>query len=133
MSFLFYLYRAPDGLPPINRWSEMHATPLGSAEQVKEKLSSLYPALKWKKQDKFWYGLTDQIDPYLDIMLTEEEQNNCFFVVLNKAAPSIMRKIMEALNLNYVSAPESDDLVDPYAYNDSDRFFATRERGKNAR
>lgn len=132
MSFLFYLYKAPEGLPPINRWSENHAAPLGSVEQVMKELSLLYPQLQWRRGDKYWVGLSSQLEPYLDIILTEEKQNNCFFVVLNKAAPSVMRKIMEALNLNYVSAPESDDLVDPYAYSDSETYFAKREWVKNA-
>jgi len=129
MSFHFYLYRAPAGLPPINRWSEMQAQPLGTVEHVIEQLSVLYPDLTWTRSGTHWFGSGPNRpkDPYIDISLTEDEANQCFFVVLNKAAPSVMRRIMEAMRLNYACAPESGDLVDPYAYDDTDRYFAKRE------
>jgi hypothetical protein len=129
MSFHFHLYRAPEGLPPINHWSEMMALSLGTVNQVKEGISNLFPEIKWKFNDRHWFGLGphDRSGPYLDILLTEEEPGRCFFVVLNKAAPSTMRKIMESMDINYVCAMESGELVDPYAYDDTDRYYAVRE------
>ncbi len=111
----------------------MRALPLGTVEQVKERLSALYPELTWKRFNEHWSGSgpNGSTDPYLDILLTEQQPNHCFFVVLNKATPSIMRRIMEAMDLNYACAPESGDLVDPYAYNDTDRYFAKRAWAKN--
>jgi hypothetical protein len=111
----------------------MHAFPLGPVERVKDQLSALFPELTWKPSNKHWIGSGPNRanDPYLDVMLTEEQSLHCYFVVLNKAPPSVMRKIMEAMQLNYACAPESGDLVDPYAYSDTDRYFAKREWSKN--
>lgn len=111
----------------------MQALPLGTVEQVKEQLSALFPELTWKRPGKYWLGSgpNRSTDPYLDILLTEDEPTRCFFVVLNKAAPSIMRRIMEAMDLNYACAPESGDLVDPYAYSDADPYFAKRKWAKD--
>lgn len=129
MSFHFYLYRAPDGLGPLNHWDRMQAFPLGTADQVKEQVSALYPNISWRRSQAFWFGLgaNGLADPYLDVLLAEEEPGQCFFVVLNKAPPTVMRRIMEALGLNYVCAPESGDLVDPYAYGDHDLHFARKK------
>jgi hypothetical protein len=33
---------------------------------------------------------------------------------------------METMQLNYACAPEADELVDPYAYGDEDRFYAKK-------
>ena len=130
MSFHFYLYRAPEGLGPVNGWSEMHAASLGTADQVKARLAALYPEITWSKAHDRWSGLGPNpvTGPYLDVLLNEEAPGKCFFVVLNKAAPSVMRRIMEAMQLNYVCAPEPGDLVDPYAYTDTDRNYAKKNR-----
>ena len=128
MSFHFHLYRARDGLGPMTEWEEMHAEPLGAVETVKSRLSAIFPQLEWRKRGEYWTALSSTRDavasPYLDVMLTEEAPGQCHFVVLNKAPPSVMRKIMEAMNLNYVCSLEANSLVDPYGYEDSDQYFA---------
>lgn len=110
----------------------MHAFPLGTAEQVKEQLSTLYPEIRWKYADGSWFGSGPNrvTDPYLDLLLREESTQKCFFVILNKVPPSVMRNIMETMHLNYVCTPESGDLVDPYAYDDTDSCFAKRAWSK---
>ena len=129
MSFHFYLYRAEEGLPAMNRWTELRAEPLGSSEQLKIELTTLFPQIKWELQGNAWLGFGSGYPaegPYLDIILSEETPGQCHFVTLNKAPPSVMRRIMESLRLNYVCAPEAGDLVDPYAYGDDDKYYAKR-------
>ncbi|MGA9335798.1 MAG: hypothetical protein WBV39_16070 [Rudaea sp.] len=129
MSFNFHLYRAKEGLGPINRWADLYAEPLGSVEHVKESLSELFPQIEWKRQGDAWLGFGSGcavVGPYLDITLSEDTVGQTHFIVLDKAPPSIMRKIMEGLNLNYACAPEADTLIDPYAYDDADRYYAKR-------
>jgi hypothetical protein len=128
MSFHFYLYRAEAGLPPIGLWTELHAQPLGSVGQVRNGLTELFPHLRWEFQGDTWLGRgAGHPAPYLDVILGEDTPGQCHFVVLNKAAPSVMRKIMEHLKLNQVCAPETGDLVDPYGYEDDDRYYAKLE------
>jgi hypothetical protein len=128
MSFHFHLYRAKEGLGPMTEWEEMHAVPLGPVEAVKSRLSAIFPQLEWKQVRDHWTALSsardDEAAPYLDVMLGEETPGQCHFVVLNKAPPSVMRKIMEAMDLNYVCSLEANSLVDPYGYEDGDRYFA---------
>jgi hypothetical protein len=134
MSFHFYLYRARPGLGPLATWTAMEAEPLGTAEEVRAQLAALYPQIRWKLRGKTWGGLGQgqSGDPYLDVMLQEESPGACRFVVLNKAAPSVTRRILEAMKLNYVCAPEAGDLVDVYAYTDEDRYYAKLDSGKRA-
>ena len=129
MSFHFYLYRAEEGLPAMSRWTDLHAEPLGSVEQIRLELSDLFPQLAWEAVGDAWHGFRSDNPcdgPYLDILLAEHTPGRCHFVVLNKAPPSVMRKIMERLELNHVCAPEAGDLVDPYAYGDDDQYYAVR-------
>jgi len=129
MSFHFYLYRAKEGLPAINSWTELRAEALGSTEQIKTELTELFPQIEWEIRSNAWLGFGSGYPakgPYLDIILSEETPGQCHFVVLNKAPPSVMRKIMERMGLNYVCAPESGDLVDPYAYGDGDKYYVKR-------
>lgn len=129
MSFNFYLYRAEEGLAAMNRWTELRAEPLGTLEHVKAELTGLFPQIQWKLWGDAWIGSGANYPaegPYLDIVLSEHTPGQCHFVALNKAPPSVMRKIMARMNLNYVCAPEAGDLVDPYAYGDDDRYYAKR-------
>jgi hypothetical protein len=128
MSFSFYLYRAPDAVGPMSQWEEMHASSLGSMDAVKVLIAGLYPQMVWERFQGRWQGvgLNGDDDPYLDVSLSEDEPGACMFVVLNKAPPSVMRNLMEALVLNHVYAPESGDMVDPYAYSDTDRYYAKK-------
>lgn len=129
MSFHFYLYRADEGLPAMNLWNGLRAEPLGSPEQLKAELTGLFPQIRWELQGDAWLGSGSGHPaggPYLDVILSEDTPGQCHFVVLNKAPPSVMRRIMERMDLNYACAPEAGDLVDPYAYGDDDRFYAKR-------
>lgn len=127
MSFNFYLYRAAEGLPPMNEWEEMHAVSLGEVEEARCKLDSVLKGLRWSAVEHGWNGLgTEQDKGYLDIWLLPDEDGTLRFIVMNKAPPSAMRTVCEAFDLNYVAAPEAGDLVDIHAYDDSDRHYARK-------
>lgn len=127
MSFNFYLYRAAEGLPPMNEWEEMQAEPLGEVEDVKRKLDSVFPGLRWSGSEDSLNGLGSEQDTrYLDIWLQPDEDGLLRFIVMNKAPPSAMKKVCEAFDLNYAAAPEAGDLVDIDGYGDSDRQYARK-------
>ena len=125
MSFDFYLYRAPKGTGPVNTWQGMHAEAMGTMVQVRERLDAVFPGLEWDEVAGSWNGMgSDPLQYYLDIWLREEADGQVRFVTMNKAPPTAMRAVLEALALNHVCAPEAGDLVDPYAYDDHDRYYA---------
>jgi hypothetical protein len=96
--------------------------------QVRNGLTELFPHLRWKLLGDTWLGRgAGHIAPHLDVLLGEDTPGQCHFVVLNKAAPSVMRRIQEHLGLNQVCAPEAADLVDPWGYEDDDRYYAKLE------
>lgn len=132
MSFHFWLYDAPAGCGPVNRWESMMARPLGTADEVQRRLAALFPFVSWKRTSDAagWYGIgTDPAsDRHVEVILTEETPAGLHFVTLNKAAPSTMRRVMEALGLNRAFAVDACELVDPYAYEDGDpRYVTLRE------
>lgn len=125
MSFHFYLYRAPDGTGPMNAWQGMHAEAIGTLAQVRERIDAVFPGLEWDEVAGSWNGMgNDPLHYYLDFWLREEADGQVRFVTMNKAPPTAMRTVLEALALNHVCAPEAGDLVDPYAYDDHDRYYA---------
>lgn len=125
MSFHFYLYRAAAGLPPMNEWEAMHAEPLGNPERVKSKLDAIFGGLQWNAVEDGWNGVGHAPDKaHVDVWLNRWSDGTLRFLVMNKARPSIMRKVCEAFDLNYVAAPEAGDLVDIHAYDDDDQHYA---------
>lgn len=127
MSFNFYLYRAAEGLPAMNEWEEMHAQPLAEVDGARRKLDSVLGGLRWSEVEGAWNGLGAEQDAcYLDVWLHPDEDGTLRFIVMNKAQPSVMRKVCDAFGLNYVAAPEAGDLVDIHGYDDSDRHYARR-------
>ena len=51
MSFDFYPYRAPQGLPPVAQWPSTLAQPLVASEEVRGILSGFLEGLQWIKHD----------------------------------------------------------------------------------
>jgi hypothetical protein len=105
----------------------MMARPLGTVDEVQRRLAELFPFVRWKRTSDGtgWSGLgTDPAtERYVDVLLLEDTPATIHFVSLNKAAPSTMRLVMEALDLNHACAIEAGELVDPYAYQDGDRHY----------
>jgi hypothetical protein len=103
MSFAFYLYRAAEGLPPINKWTEMHAESLGGQEEVARVLSLFFQRLQWNKSQVAWNGMgPEPISCYIDIWLNPLADCKVHFIIMNKVPPSAMRNVCEAFSLNYV-------------------------------
>ena len=142
MGMSFYLYNAPESAGPITCWKRMHAQPIGEASEVRKVLSELFPEVIWecsRSQDReFWSALRSSSGgPYLDLTISEEEPSSEFqilsrcvyFIVCRKAPPSVMRTIMDRFALSCACCPETEVMIDPYAYEDDDRFYAVKPGG----
>lgn len=110
----------------------MPTRPLGTADEVKPRLAELFPFVRWTRTSDGtgWrgHGTDPATDRYVDVSLLEETPGAIHFVSLNKAAPSTMRLVMEALGLNHACAIDACELVDPYAYEDGDpQYVKPRE------
>ena len=109
----------------MNAWQGMHAEAMGTLAQVRERLDAVFPGLEWEEWAGSWNGMGgDPLLYYLDIWLREEADGQVHFMTMNKAPPTAMRAVLEALALNHVCAPEAGELVDVYAYGDEDRHYA---------
>lgn len=132
MGVEYWIYDAPVGCGPVNRWESMRARPLGTPGELEQRLAALFPFVRWKrtsfmgKDVRFGLGTDERTDRYIDVMLSPELEDTpaVHFVSLNKPGPSTMRLVMEALGLNRVFACEPCVLIDPYAYEDGDRQYA---------
>lgn len=114
MSFDFYLYRAPRGLGPLPSWEEDHAEPLGTPRELRARIDLVLTSLVWHEDPDGSLSAQAAADAAetceLSIRASRGEQAQ--FVVVY-AAPPVLRRIMDALNLYYCCAPESGELRDP--------------------
>lgn len=128
MPVSLYLYRAPEGSGPLNKWEEMLASPLGTAESVKARFDEIWPGLRWSLISDTWSARGE--DPsgkrHIEVSLSNDFEDLCHFVVLRATPPSVIRETMERLDLNHVCDPEAGCLVDPHAYGDGDRYYARK-------
>jgi len=106
----------------------MLASPLGTAESVKAGFERLWPGLRWTFGSGIWSASGE--DPagkrHIEASISNAPEGPCYFIVLRATPPSVIRQTMEALDLNYVCDPEAGCLVDPFAYGDSDRYYAKK-------
>jgi len=138
VSLSFYLYRAPEGAGPVTTWESNRAQPLGAIDTLKARIDSLFPELRWTQiqanGSETWSALGPNRpgEPYLDLHLSSGEMGpgapagQVHFIVGRKMPPSVMRALMEALDLNHVSCPDTGDLVDPSGYDDQAPYFAKK-------
>lgn len=138
MSLSFYLCRAPENAGPVTTWERNLAEPLGEIAGVKARVDALFPGLSWTQTrtgaGESWsvLGANQPGVPYLDLSLSSGEMGQqapagqVYFIVGRKMPPSVMRSLMQALDLNHVSCPDTGDLVDPWAYDDEAPYFAKK-------
>ena len=119
MSFDFYLYRASPGLPALNDWEEDHAEALGTPVELRAKVAELFPNLTWHEAANGRMSAQGQAHGQsIELSFTPSKGPSVQFVVVY-ASPSVLRKLMEGLGLNYCCTPESGELRDPFSVGDS--------------
>jgi hypothetical protein len=111
-----YLYKAVDGLGPLNEWTATElaelAEPVGSMDAVKVSLGCLFENLRWQQIGDTWCaGHATCQSPYIDIMLREDARGQCRFIVFNKPDRSILRRVMQSFGFNYACTPENGKLL----------------------
>lgn len=111
-----YLYKAVDGLGPLNEWTATQlaelAEPVGTIDAVKARLDSLFENLRWQKFGNTWCGGHAVCQsPYIDIMVSEDVTGHCRFVVFNKPDHFVLQNVMRSFGLNYACTPENGKLL----------------------
>jgi hypothetical protein len=113
----FYLYRAPATTGPVHEWMQSHAEDLGSADDVRRRVSAILPGLRWHMGfDESWIAESPgHCDT--EIILRESEPGVLRFVAAC-APPSVLCRLMQALRLTDCYDQDSDELWDPFSVND---------------
>lgn len=111
-----YLYKAAEGLGPLNEWTAAQfaelVEPVGSADAVKAAIDNLFANLQWQQIDGTWCGGHAVCQsPYVEIMLSEDPDGQCRFIVFNKPDRSILQRVMRSFGLNYACTPENGKLL----------------------
>ncbi len=116
----YYIYRAPDGTPPMSEWKHFLSTPIGTKDEVKAKLSQLFPQLDWRAggvDGKTWFGYGGTcIEGTQDFLIEEDKPGEVHVIIANRADPYTLVSVMDLLDLNYVFRPELNEFFDPYRH-----------------
>lgn len=106
----------------------MLASPLGTAERVKVSFEQLWPGLRWTFSSGIWFASGEDLvgKRHIEVSISNTLEDLCYFIVLRATPPSVIRRTMEVLDLNYVCDPEAGYLVDPFAYGDDDHYYAKK-------
>jgi hypothetical protein len=112
MSFHFYLYRGPDGLPPVTQWPSMLAQPLGAPERVRGALAGLLLNLEWIG-DQGSRAFGKAVDPYYKcnfyVHIHEDDAGSAALISLSSSAsPRTLATVMDHLSLNYCCSSLGD-------------------------
>jgi hypothetical protein len=119
MPFQFCLYRAAEGLGPLNTWDREHRQPLGTKNLLRVALGQLLPGLCWKDGEQSLFGsgpFAGEEHAFELSLFGEPEETLLDFRVY--AFPPPIRVIMSGLNLNYCYAEESCELYYPFVAGD---------------
>ncbi len=113
----YYIYRAPDGTPPMSEWKALLSTPIGTKDEVMAKLSQLYPHLDWRAggvDGNTWFGYGgNRIEGTQDFLIEEDKPSEVHVIIANKADPYTLVSVMDLLDLNYVFRPGPNEFYDP--------------------
>lgn len=119
MPFQLTLYRAAEGLGPLNTWEQEHRKPLGTKAELRRALDELLPGLRWSERERLLWasGPFGGQEHALELSLFGDPDEELLdFKVY--ASPPPVRAIMSGLGLNYCCAIDSGELYHPFAAGD---------------
>lgn len=115
MPFRLTLYRAEQGLGPLDSWECEHREPLGTLEELKASIEGVFPGTSWEESDGMSRASCsfEGNDDACEITLFGTPGETLLDVSIY-AAPPPVRALMSALDLNYCHASESGELYFPF-------------------
>ena len=113
MSISWYIYKASPGAGPLTTWEVDRSEPVGHLSAVKERLSRVFPTLRWSTFSFEMGGKTHVAhsgggsdykpgDEYLDLSLSADSEGHVGMIVARKASPKVVIAIMEEFGLDNV-------------------------------
>ena len=119
MPFRFCLFRAPDGLGPLQTWEQEHREPLGTRSEIRSALDQVLSGLRWDESPRmsFASGPFGNEEHAFEISLFGAADDILMEIDVYARPPAI-RAIMSGLRLNYCYAQESGKLCFPFEAGD---------------
>ena len=119
MPFQLSLYRAQDGLGPMDAWECEHREALGTREALASALDRLLGPLSWNASDgMLWTSAPFDADEHACEISLHGEPGETLLEISVYSAPPAVRAIMSGLGLNHCYAQESCALYLPFEAGD---------------
>ena len=130
MSISWYIYKASPEAGPITTWDVDRSERVALLAPVQERLSSVFPTLRWstysfqvggKTHLAHWGSGRDYKpgDEYLDLSLSTDSEGYTRMIVARKASPKVVIAIMKEFGLDSVFQDQPGVMVDPYAFDEN--------------
>jgi hypothetical protein len=129
MSISWYIYKASPGAGPITTWEVDRSERFALLSTVKERLSSVFPTLRWSTYSFQMGGKTHVAhsgggsdykpgDEYLDLSLSADSEGYVGMIVARKASPKVVIAIMKEFGLDSVFQDQPGVMIDPYDFDE---------------
>ena len=112
MSYDYSLFRSP-GPGPMSSWKADPPAPLGRLEDVRRRLSDLYPEAAWELSHGSYFGSSKRSpEDACEFQLTPDEEGLCRFVTVRRITREELRELCRALDVIAVDA-QTVELIRP--------------------
>ena len=115
MPFRFSLFRASEGLGPLQTWEQEHRDTLGTRSEIRSALDAVLTGLRWEESPRmsFASGPFEGEAHAFEISLFGAADDILMEIDVYARPPAI-RAIMSGLGLNYCYAQDSGELLFPF-------------------
>jgi hypothetical protein len=104
----------------MSEWKNFLSSPIGTKDEVKAKLSQLFPHLDWRAggvDGRTWFGYgANRVEGIQDFLIAEDRPGEVHVIIANRADPYTLISVMDLLDLNYVFRPRSNEFFDPHKH-----------------
>jgi hypothetical protein len=112
MSYDYSLFRSP-GPGPMSSWKAVPPAPLGTLEDVRSRLSELYPEATWERSHGSYFGWSKRLpEDACEFQLTPDEDGLCRFITVRRITRDSLMGLCRALDVIAVDA-QKVELIRP--------------------
>lgn len=98
MSYDYSLFK-PLSPGPMSSWPAQLPESLGSVEEIKQALSTLFPNTTWEQFNDSWFGRWENGEAYAEFQLTAEREDEVHFLTVRRAERVEIEKLCGHLDV----------------------------------
>jgi hypothetical protein len=98
MSYDYTLFKAP-APGPMESWPAVPPEPLGTVEELKQRLSQSFPDVLWEELRGAWFGRWQDRAGYAEFQITPESDGSVRFIGMRRVEKEDVEKLCRHLSV----------------------------------